>query len=124
MADLATYLGVSPQTVTLTAASAARGVRVIRNSSGLCAVADATARGDYVLLRDGAASEAIDAVPAGTPAKVPALASEASTVGALAYAAAAGKFSVTSTNAALMGRWTLAASADGVLGEVMLTSVA
>lgn len=124
MAELATYLGVLPKTISLTNAACARGVRVTRNSSGLCAVADATTRGDYVTLRDGAALEVIDAVPAGTPAKVPALASEAATVGALAYAAAAGKFSVTSTNAALMGRWTLAASGDGVLGEVELFSVA
>lgn len=124
MAELATYLGVSPQSITLTNVAAARGVRVTRNSSGLCAVADATTRGDYVTLRDGVASETISASPAGTPAKVPALASEAVAVGDLAYAAASGKFSKTSTNAALMGRWTLAASGDGVLGEVQLFPVA
>lgn len=124
MAELATYLGVTPVTITLTAVAAARGVRVTRNSSGLCAVTGIGTRGDYVTLRDGVASEAISAVPSGTPAKVPALASEAAAVGDLAYSAASGKFSVTSTNAVLMGRWTLAASGDGVLGEVELFTLA
>lgn len=120
MAEMATYIGVTPISATLTAVAVARGVRLVRDGSGTFAVADATIRGDVVTLREGVASETIPVSPAGTPAKVPALASEAATVGALAYAAAAGKFSVTSTNAAVMGRWTLAASGDGVLGEVML----
>lgn len=124
MAELATYIGVTPVTITLTAVAAARGVRVTRASTSLCAVQDISARGDYVTLRDGVASEAIPAVAAGSPAKVPALASEACAVGDLAYSAAAGKFSKTSTNAIVMGRWTLAASGDGVLGEVQLFPVA
>lgn len=124
MAELATYIGITSISVPLTAAAAVRGVRVVGNSSGLYAVADATIRGDYVLLRDGVASEVVPGAGAGTPAEVPALASEAATVGALAYSAAAGKFSVTSTNAVVMGRWTLAASGDGVLGQVQLFPVA
>jgi hypothetical protein len=124
MADLATHTGVIPVSITLTAASASRGIRVTRNSSGLCAATAIGTRGDYVILRDGVASETIPAVPSGTPAKVPALASEAAAVGDLAYSAASGKFSVTSTNAVLMGRWTQAASGDGVLGEVELFTVA
>lgn len=124
MAELATYLGITPKTITLTNVAVARGLRVTRNSSGLCAVEGITARGDYVTLADGVASEAISACPAGTPAKVAAVASEATVVGDLAYSAASGKFSKTSTNAVLMGRWTLAASADGVLGEVELFTVA
>jgi hypothetical protein len=122
--SLATHLGVTPVTVTLTAVAVARGLRVTRNSSGLCAVQDASARGDYVTLRDGVASEAIPAAASGTPAKVPAVASEAVAVGDLAYSAAGGKFSKTSASAVLMGRWTQAASGDGVLGEVQLFTVA
>jgi hypothetical protein len=93
------------------------------NSSGLCAVTSATTRGDYVLAQDGAASGVIAAYDAQSGI-VPALASEAAAVGDLAYAAASGKFSVTSTDAALMGRWVQAASGDGVLGAVKLFSVA
>lgn len=124
MAEIATYLGVTPITGTLTAAAVARGLRVTRNSSNLFAVQDISARGDAVTLRDGVASEAIPICPSGTPAKVPAVASEAVAIGDLAYSAAGGKFSKTSTNAVLMGRWTLAASGDGVLGEVQLFTVA
>jgi len=124
MAELATYMGEVPKTITPTNVALARGVRVTRNSSGLCAVTSAATRGDYVTLREAAASEPVAAVPAGTPCKVPALASEAAAVGDLAYSAASGKFSITSTNAVVMGRWTLAASGDGVLGEVELFPVA
>jgi len=124
MAELATYIGETSVTVTPTNVALARGVRVVRASTGLVAVADITQRGDYVTLRAMEASEPGPAQPATGPAKVPALASEAATVGALAYSAAAGKFSVTSTNAVVMGRWTLAASGDGVLGEVQLFPVA
>jgi len=123
MADIATYIAVDPRTITLTAVAVARGLRVTRNSSGLCAVADATTRGDYMTLRDGVASEAIPAQSMAGPAEVPAVASEAVVVGDPAYAAAAGKTSKTSTNAALVGRWTQAASGDGVLGAVQLLPV-
>ena len=41
-------------------------------------------------------------------------------IGDSAYSAASGKFSKTSTNAVLCGKWVLAASGDGVLGEVEL----
>lgn len=123
MADLATYIAVQPRTITLTNAAVARGLRVTRSSTGACAVADATSRGDYMTLRDGAALESIDAASMSGPGEVPAVASEATTVGAAAYAAAAGQTGVTSTNAALIGRWTQAASAQGVLGAVQLLSV-
>jgi len=123
MAELACDSGASLLTVTLTAASAVRGVRVTTNSSGLVAVQDATARGDFVLAQDGAASAVIAAFDA-QEGIVPALASEACAVGDLAYAAASGKFSKTSTNAALMGRWVQAASGDAVLGSVKLFGVA
>lgn len=124
MAELATYVGIAPRTIKSTNVAQARGVRVVRDSSGTTAVADATVRGDYVTLQAIEASAYGQACNAAGGGKVPALASEAVAVGDLAYAAAAGKFSKTSTNAALMGRWTLAASGDGVLGEVELLPVA
>lgn len=125
MADFATYLGVTPVSKTLTAVAAARGIRVTLDASGTVAKSVIGVRGDYVTLRDGVASEVIDCVAAGTPAKVPALASEAVAIGDAAYSAADGKFSKTSGGGAiLMGKWTMAASGDGVLGEVQLQTVA
>lgn len=124
MALQATYAGIEPRSITATSVAQARGVRVTRNSSGVCAVADASTRGDYVTLQAIVADGVGEAASMSGGGKVVALASEAVAIGDLAYAAAAGKFSKTSTNAALCGRWTLAASADGVLGEVELFSVA
>lgn len=124
MAEIATYINATPRTILLTAAAVARGLRVIRSSTGACAVADATARGDYMTLDDIPASSYGRGQSMSGPAEVPAVASEAVVVGDLAYAAAAGKTSKTSTNAALVGRWTQAASADGVLGTVQLLAVA
>lgn len=123
MAEMTSYIGIDPRTVTATAVALARGVRVIRNSSGFVAVADNTVRGDYVTLEDIEADGNGAAASASDGGKVPALASEASAAGDLAYAAADGKFSVTSTDSALMGRWTVAASGDDVLGEVELFPV-
>lgn len=124
MALQTTYVGIEPRTITATNVAQARGVRVTRDSSGTTAVADATTRGDYITLQAVSASGTGSAVSASGGGKVPALASEQVAVGDLAYAAASGKFSKTSTNAALMGRWSLAASGDGVLGEVELFPVA
>lgn len=124
MAELATYTGVTPISKKLTAVAAARGVRLVLDSSGTVSVAGSTVRGDYVSMQDGAASEVIIVTPLGTPAKVPALASEATVVGDIAYSAASGKFSKTATSAVAVGKWTLAASGDGVLGEVQLFNAA
>ncbi len=122
MAEMATYAGPSERTGIANAALV-RGVRVTRNSSGTLDVTAAATRGDYVTAQDIAAAKA-GQVFESTHGKVPALASEATLVGDTAYGAASGKFSKTSTNAAVMGRWTLAASGDGVLGEVELFDVA
>ncbi len=124
MADIATYTGVTPISKPLTAAACARGLRVTLDSSGTVSASAIGVRGDYVTLRDGVASEVVPVVPSGTPAKVPAVASESVAIGDPAYSAASGKFSKTSTSAVLMGKWTMAASADGVLGEVQLGTVA
>lgn len=75
-------------------------------------------------LTSAAASEPFMGASMQDGGKVPALASEATVVGDLAYSAADGKFSKTSANAVLVGRWTMAASADGVLGEVELLNPA
>lgn len=120
MPDLSTYIGITPVSVRLTNAAVTRGVRLVRDSSGTVSVAAVGVRGDYVSITEGAANEVIMAVPTGTPAKVPAMASEAVTVGALAYSAANGKFSVTATSAVVVGRWVQAATGDNVLGEVQL----
>lgn len=124
MALQATYIGVEPRTITATNVAQSRGIRVTRDSSGTTAATGATTRGDYVTAQDIAASASGQAFSLSGGGKVPALASEAVAIGDLAYAAASGKFSKTSTNAALVGRWTMAASGDGVLGEVELFSAA
>ena len=124
MALQATYIGIEPRTITATNVAQARGVRVTRDSSGTTAVTAATTRGDYVTLQAIPASGVGIAVSLSGGGKVPAVASEAVSVGDLAYAAASGQFSKTSTNAALVGRWTLAASGAGIIGEVELFATA
>lgn len=125
MADFATYIGVTPVSVKLSAAAVARGVRLTLASTGLCAVSALAERGEFVSLREGAASEVIPGVASGTPAKVPAMASEAAAIGDLAYSAANGQFSKTAGGGALlMGKWTMAASGANVLGEVQLYTIA
>lgn len=124
MAELASYIGIEPLTIKATAVAQARGIRVTLNSDNETAKSAIGVRGDYITLGAIAASEYGVAAATGCGGKVPALASEAVAVGDLAYSAADGKFSKTSTNAVLMGRWTLAASGDGVLGEVLLGTVA
>lgn len=124
MAELATNIGVVPQTILASTSAINRGLRATIASDGTCSVTSAATRGDYITVNDVAASGYGTAHPAGTGAKISALASEAVAVGDLAYSAASGKFSKTSTNAVLMGRWVQAASGDGVLGVVQLETVA
>lgn len=123
MAELATYRGCEPVTIKAGASALARGVRVTRQSNGTCIVQDATAGGDYVTLAAIPAATYGPAQPMGKGGKLPVLASEAVVVGDAAYSAAAGKGSKTATDAVVIGRWTQAASGDGVLGEVELKSV-
>lgn len=122
MADAATYIGVVPRTIQLTNAAIGRGLRVVRGSDGTCTLAAATVRGDYVTMVDGAISEYISAASLSGGGKVGAYASEAVNAGDLAYAAANGQFSKTSTNAALLGRWTTT-TAVNTLGEVEILDV-
>lgn len=124
MAIPATSRGGSLATITATNVALVRGVRVILDSSGTVSVAGATVRGEFVTAQAIEASGSGAGFSTSDAASVPALASEAVAVGDAAYAAASGKFSKTSTNAAYMGVWTLAASGDGVLGTVELKSVA
>lgn len=124
MAELATYIGIVPRTILANSVAQVRGVRVTRNSAGTTAIADNTTRGDYVTLTAIEASLPGTAASMSDGGSVPALASEACAIGDLAYSAASGKFSKTSAGAVLCGRWTQAASGDGVLGVVELFSVA
>lgn len=124
MAEMATYVGVTPRTIKVGASNLSRGFRVTLDSSNLAAVTDAATRGGFVTMIDGVVGENIEACSMSEGAKVPAYAGEASVdAGDLAYAFAGGKFGVTSTNAALLGRWTTT-TAVNTLGEVELCSVA
>ncbi len=125
MADMATYIGVTPVTARLGAAAVARGLRIVGDSSNLYTVAGIGVRGDYITLRDGVAGEDVPVVSVGTPAKVPVVASEALVVGDLLYSAALGKTSKTAGGGAIViGRCKMAASGDGVLGEAVLLPAA
>src|SRR5262245_5718939 len=120
MAEIATYIGVEPRTVQNGGSAIARGLRCTLQSTGLVAVQDNTARGDFVTAHDIAAHEAGEAFSMQGGGKVPAVASEATLVGDPAYTATAGRFSKTTTSNVLVGRWTQPASGAGVLGEVEL----
>lgn len=123
MADMATYVGIIPRTITVGATALARGFRVLKDSAGVCAVADATVRGDFITLVAGAIGEVIPASSLSGGGKVVAYAGEAGVdAGDLAYAFAGGKVGVTSTNTALIGKWTTT-TAVNTLGEVELFSV-
>jgi hypothetical protein len=122
MAELATYVGVEPRTE-ICGADINRGLRVVLNASGVVVLAGLAVRGDYIALIDGKNTEPSTFVSLSGGGKVPAVASEQTAVGDLAYSAANGQTSKTVTSAVLMGRWTTA-TAIGTLGEVELFSLA
>lgn len=125
MAELASTIAVSPITILATAVAQVRGVRVTLDSTGATAVSAIGVRGDFVTDQAIAASEYGLAYSTNGGGVVAALASEATAVGDPAYSAASGKFSKsTGGGAVLVGKWVQAASADGVLGMVLLETVA
>jgi len=121
MANLASYVGIEPRTVIATSVAIVRGVRLTLDSSGTVSAAAIGVKGEFASLEAIAASSTGAAVSMNGGGKIPALASEAVAVGDAAYSAAAGKFSKTSTSAVAVGVWSMAASGDGVLGEVELS---
>ena len=122
MAELATYVGIEPRTA-VCSVDIARGLRATMNSSGQLVLAGLAARGDYMALVDGKATETIAVASLSGGGKVPAVASEAVNQGDLAYSVAGGQTSKTVTSAVLLGRWTTT-TASGTLGEVELFPVA
>src|SRR6266446_4898129 len=124
MAEMAANIGVVPRTITAGAAAIARGLRTVLNASGTHDLAGATVRGDFVSAVDMGIGEVAIAYPTAGGGLVPAVASVAVSVGDSAYSAANGRFTNVSTGAAYLGKWMLAASGAGVLGEVELESVA
>jgi len=124
MAEMANSVGVIPRTITAGAAAIARGLRCVLNAGGTCDLAGAAVRGDMVSAVDLAIGETGPAYETSGGGKVPAVAAVAVAVGDPAYSAANGRFTNVSTGAALLGRWALAASGAGVLGEVELESLA
>ena len=123
MAEMASYVAIEPRTIIVGASTIAKGFRVTKDANGVCAVAGDTIRGEFVTLQTGLTGEAIAAVDTASAGKCIAYAGEAGVdAGDAAYAFAGGKFGVTSTNVALMGRWTTT-TAVNTLGEVELLSV-
>src|SRR6266446_3482846 len=123
MAEMAANIGQVPRTINANGALN-RGLRCTLNASGTCDLSVIGVRGDFVTAVDVPALSPGIGYATGGGGKVPAVASVAVAVGDPAYSAAAGQFSNVSTGAVFMGRWTLAASGAGVLGEVELESVA
>ncbi len=124
MATQSTYIGVTPRTIIADVTALARGIRVTR-AAGVCVAAAIGVRGDFVTATSIEASKPGEAFSMQSAGKVPALASEATAVDDAAYSAADGKFSKTSGGGAILcGKWTQAASGDGVLGEVELSNPA
>lgn len=124
MAEIATYRAVESVTVRATGTAIAKGARVALNSDGEVAVAAIEVRGEYVTLQ-AIAADGVGLAALSQQGAVLAIASESVAIGDPAYSAASGKFSKTSGGGAvLMGKWTQAASGDGVLGQVELGTVA
>ncbi len=124
MAELASYIGIEPQTIQVGAVALVKGVRVSLDATGLATVAADSVRGDFVTLTPGAIGEFIAAVPMSDGGAVIALAGEASCdQGDLAYAFANGKFGVTSSGTVIVGRWRQT-TASGKLGSVQLMTAA
>lgn len=126
MAELASTIGVVPITVTLTAAGAVvRGIRITLDSTGAGAASAISERGDFVCDQAIALSERGIGYSMSGGGVVAAVASEATVVGNPAYSAANGKWSQSSGGGAVLcGKWVQAASGDGVLGMVLLETVA
>ncbi len=105
MATCATQIVPIQQTVTTTAAAVGRGIRVSLNASGLVAASAIGVRGDFITVQAIAASSTGLAAPIQPGGSIPVVASETTAVGDLAYSAASGQTSKTSTNAVLIGVW-------------------
>lgn len=120
MAELACYTNAPLTSIRLTASAVARGLRVSMASTGLCAVAASTVRGDYVMSQAGAASQ--NDVAAFQPQAggiTPYVADGAISIGDTIYSAASGKVGKTSTSTVIIGIANTAASGDGILFEVI-----
>ncbi len=120
MSDQVYDRGISPVTITAGAIALVRGMRVIEDSTGVCAVAaaDATVLGHYVTLQDIAIGEQGAAAAIGCGGAVPMVVNSAVVVGETCSAAAGGK--VDNTGAVVLGFFKTAASADGRLAVVEL----
>lgn len=121
MANASTAIVATQVTVTASSVAISRGTRLTLGSDGTCAVSAIGVRGDYVALIDIAANGVGVAAPASS-GSVPVVASENCTRGDIAYSAASGQVSKTSTNAIVMGRWK-DTTVSGTLGRIELESV-
>lgn len=120
MAELAAASGSQLFTVTATAVAIARGIRVTLDANGLVAASAIGVRGDYVAAGAIAASGTGAAYNTNHAGIIPVVASEAIAVGDLCYSAANGKVSKSSGGGAvIIGKANTAASADGVLFELI-----
>jgi hypothetical protein len=122
MAELAASSNAVQLTVVATAVAVARGARLALNSSGTVAAAASTVRGDFVASQAAAASGTLSAFQIQAGGIIPCIAAEAIAVGDTVYSAASGKVALSSSSTVLIGKANQAASADGVIFEVLVNN--
>lgn len=120
-----TYIGVTPVTLQLDSMAVGRGLRVKRGSNGLYTLQDASARGEYVTLNDGVASDVIEGAALGTPARVPFVVTFSASIvpGAVAYTGASGTATDANTSGIILGKFADTATASGQFAAVDLLTV-
>jgi len=125
MAELAAYTNAPLATVIPSAVAVVRGARLALDTSGTVAASAIGVRGDFVASQAAAASAPLAAFGMEPGGIVPLLSSEAVTVGAAVYSAAAGKASITSGGGAiLLGKAVTAAADANILFECLLQNPA
>jgi len=122
MAELITTINAVPVTAKAGAGvSFTRGLRGVLDSSGTYTLAGVGEHGQLVAdtPTEAAAGYFLGCALAGGTT-IPAVTSESVVIGEVAYTAASGKFSKTSTSAVRVGMWVQGATADGALGIIFL----
>lgn len=120
-----TYIGVTPVSVPLDSTAVGKFLRVKRGSNGLYTLQDASARGEYVTLNDGAASEVVEGAALGTPARVPFVVTFSAAIapGTVAYTGANGTATDSNASGIILGKFADTATVTGQFARVDLLTV-
>lgn len=120
-----TYIGLTPVSVPLDSTPVNKFLRVKQGSNGLFTVQDATARGSFVTLNDGAASEVVEGGALNNTTRVPIQCVLASAIapGTTAYAVAGGCVGDSNASGVIVGTFHEAATASGQTPAVDIEAV-